>query len=139
MANKINSQNFIVVCLKELIFNLAIICVESLFYCISLFLICSLQQVFRKQKSLWMSPICSILTDLNKLSHSKWPFLFHQKFSLLSFDLNTVSLNVNLMYVEILQLLAKFQTVMVLCSRFIWITNSSNHRRVWTANLLHIK
>ena len=27
----------------------------------------------------------------------------------------------------------------VSCSRFIWITNSSDHRRVWTANLLHTK
>ena len=25
------------------------------------------------------------------------------------------------------------------CSRFIWITNSSDHRRVWTAYLLHTK
>ena len=32
--------------------------------------------------------------------------------------------------VEILQLRAKFQTAMVSCSRFIWITNSSDHRRV---------
>ena len=29
--------------------------------------------------------------------------------------------------VEILQLRAKFQTTMVLCMRFIWITNSSDH------------
>ena len=28
---------------------------------------------------------------------------------------------------------------MVSCSRFIWITNSSDHGRVWTANLLHTK
>ena len=26
-----------------------------------------------------------------------------------------------------------------LCSIFIWITNSYDHRRVWTANLLHTK
>ena len=32
--------------------------------------------------------------------------------------------------VEILQLLAKFQTAMVSCSRFIWIKYSSDHRRV---------
>ena len=32
-------------------------------------------------------------------------------------------------YVEILQLRAKFQTAMV-CLRFIWITNFSDHRRV---------
>ena len=32
---------------------------------------------------------------------------------------------------EILQLWAKFQTAMVLCSRFIWITNSGDHRKVW--------
>ena len=32
--------------------------------------------------------------------------------------------------VEILQLRGKFQTAMVSCSRFIWITNSSGHRRV---------
>ena len=32
---------------------------------------------------------------------------------------------------EILQLRAKFQTAMVSCSRFIRITNSSDHRRVW--------
>ena len=25
------------------------------------------------------------------------------------------------------------------CLRFLWITNSSDHRRVWTANLLHTK
>ena len=37
------------------------------------------------------------------------------------------------------QLRAKFQTAMVSCPRFIWITNSSDHRRVWTANLLHTK
>ena len=30
-----------------------------------------------------------------------------------------------------------YLTMVVLCSRFGWITNSSNHRRVWTANLLH--
>ena len=30
-------------------------------------------------------------------------------------------------------------TAMVSCSRFIWITNSSDHRRVWTPNLLHTK
>ena len=35
--------------------------------------------------------------------------------------------------------LAKFLTVMVSCSRFIGITNSSDHRKVWTANLLHTK
>ena len=44
-----------------------------------------------------------------------------------------------LIYVEILELQAKFQTVMALCLRFIWITNSSDHRRVLTANLLHTK
>ena len=42
-------------------------------------------------------------------------------------------------YVDILQLWAKFQTVTVSCSRFIRITNSSDHSRVWTANLLHKK
>ena len=37
---------------------------------------------------------------------------------------------VNIMFAdEILQLRAKFPTVMVSCSRFIWITNSSDHRR----------
>ena len=40
---------------------------------------------------------------------------------------------------EILQLQAKFQTVIVSRSRFIWITNSNDHRRVSTANLLHTK
>ena len=30
-------------------------------------------------------------------------------------------------------------TGMVSCSRFIWITNSSNHRIVWPANLLYKK
>ena len=30
-------------------------------------------------------------------------------------------------------------TVMVSCSIFIWITNSSDHRSVWTSNLLHTK
>ena len=29
----------------------------------------------------------------------------------------------------------KFWTVMTLCSRYIWITNSNDHIRVWTANL----
>ena len=33
-------------------------------------------------------------------------------------------------FLEILQLRAKFQTEMVPCSRFISITNSSDHRRV---------
>ena len=28
---------------------------------------------------------------------------------------------------------------MVSCSRFVWITNFSDHRRVWTADLLHRK
>ena len=41
--------------------------------------------------------------------------------------------------VEILQLRAKFQTAVVPCSRFVWIANSSDHRRIWTANLLHTK
>ena len=40
---------------------------------------------------------------------------------------------------EILQLRARFQTAMVSCSRFVRIRNSGNHRRVWTANLLHKK
>ena len=48
-------------------------------------------------------------------------------------------LYVNFIYVEILHIRAKFQTAMVSCSRFIWVTNSSDHRRVWTANLLHTK
>ena len=39
--------------------------------------------------------------------------------------------------VEILELRAEFQTSMMWWSRFIWITNSSDHRRVWIANLLH--
>ena len=38
--------------------------------------------------------------------------------------------------VEILQLRAKFQTAMMSCSRVIWITSSTDHRKVWTANLL---
>ena len=42
-------------------------------------------------------------------------------------------------YAEILHIRAKFQTAMVSCSRLIWITNSNDHRRVWTANLLHTK
>ena len=29
--------------------------------------------------------------------------------------------------------------MVVSCSKFIWITNSSDHRRVWTANLLQTK
>ena len=29
--------------------------------------------------------------------------------------------------------------MMVSCSRFIWIRNSSDHRKVWIANLLHTK
>ena len=37
-------------------------------------------------------------------------------------------------YVEILQLRAKFQTAIVLCLRFIWITNSSDHRRALWPN-----
>ena len=32
-----------------------------------------------------------------------------------------------------------FLIAMVSCSRFIWITNSSDHRKVWTVNLLHTK
>ena len=43
------------------------------------------------------------------------------------------------LYVEILQLQAKFQAAMVPCSRFIWITNSSGCRRVLTAILLYTK
>ena len=43
------------------------------------------------------------------------------------------------LFFKIIQLWGKFRTAMVPCSRFIWITNSSNHRRVWTANLLHTK
>ena len=39
--------------------------------------------------------------------------------------------------VEILQLRAKFQIAMVPCSRIIWITTSSDHRRIWTVNFLH--
>ena len=34
---------------------------------------------------------------------------------------------------------SNFESAIVLCSRFIWITNSSDHRRVWTASLLHTK
>ena len=41
--------------------------------------------------------------------------------------------------VEVLQLRAKFQTAMVSCLRFVWITISSDHRRVWSANLLHMQ
>ena len=44
-----------------------------------------------------------------------------------------------LIYAEILELRAKFQTAMVSCSRFIWITISSDHRRVKPANLLHTR
>ena len=40
---------------------------------------------------------------------------------------------------EILQLRTKFQFAMVPCSRFILITNSNDHMRVWTANLLNTK
>ena len=40
---------------------------------------------------------------------------------------------------EILQLQVKFQTVIVSCSRFIWVTNSNDHRRFSTANLSHTK
>ena len=36
----------------------------------------------------------------------------------------------NMPNVEVLQLRVKFQTAMVSCSRFIWITNSIDHRRV---------
>ena len=36
-------------------------------------------------------------------------------------------------------IICTFLTAMVLCSRFIWITNSSDDRRVWTANNLHTK
>ena len=41
--------------------------------------------------------------------------------------------------IEILQFRAKFQTLMVSCSIFIWITNSSGYRRIWMANLLYKK
>ena len=37
----------------------------------------------------------------------------------------------------ILQLQAKFETTMVPCLIFLWITNSSDHKRVWTTNLWH--
>lgn len=33
----------------------------------------------------------------------------------------------------------KCMTAIVLCSKSIWITNFSDHRRVWTPNLLHTK
>ena len=33
---------------------------------------------------------CSILTNLSNLSHNRWPFLFYQKFPLLSSDLKIV-------------------------------------------------
>ena len=33
----------------------------------------------------------------------------------------------------------KHKIAIVSCSRFVWITNSSDHRRVWTANLLHTR
>ena len=36
---------------------------------------------------------CSILINLSNLSHSRWPFLFHQKFPLLSSDLKNVLTN----------------------------------------------
>ena len=49
------------------------------------------------------------------------------------------SFDKNLKFVEILQLRAKFETAMVSCSRFIRITNFSDHKRVLTANLLHTK
>ena len=49
------------------------------------------------------------------------------------------SFSKNQLNVEILQLRAKFQTAMVSCSRFILITNCSDHRRVWSANLLNTK
>ena len=39
--------------------------------------------------------------------------------------------------IHILQLRFKFKTAMVSCSRFWWITNSSDHRRIWTGNFLH--
>ena len=32
-----------------------------------------------------------------------------------------------------------YEDVMVSCSRFVWITNSSDHRKIRTANLLHTK
>ena len=40
-----------------------------------------------------MKHFYSILIDLKSLLHSKWQYLFQQKFPLLSHDLNTVSLN----------------------------------------------
>ena len=43
------------------------------------------------------------------------------------------------MYFKILQLWGKSETAMVSHSRLIWITNSTDHRRVWTMNLLHKK
>ena len=41
--------------------------------------------------------------------------------------------------IEVFQLRTNFQTVMVSCSRFIWITNSMTHRRIWTANYIYMK
>ena len=57
--------------------------------------------------------------------------LFHVYFFLFFFN--------PFIFVEILQLQTKFQTAMVSCLWFIWITNSSDHKRVWTVNLLHTK
>ena len=63
--------------------------------------------------------------------HEQCSFTFHNL-------ANIVSINCSENF-EILQLQAKLHTVMVLWSRFVWITNSSHHRRVWTANILHTK
>ena len=45
--------------------------------------------------------------------------------------------NTSIIFVEILHFRPKFQTAMVSCTRFIWITNTSDHKRIWTPNLLH--
>ena len=72
---------------------------------------------------------CLILTEMSNLSNSKWPFLFYQIFSLLSYDLNLVSLN----YVDVKSLRQKssqktFFKRLVL--EFPRITNSTSERFV---------
>ena len=47
---------------------------------------------------------------------------------------NDLSFYVKNELIEIFRLRTKFHAAMVSCSRYIWITNSIKHRRIWTAN-----
>ena len=54
---------------------------------------------------------------------------------------NSYTLNIfnNNIYTNFKTAYTHVNSAMVLCSIIIWVTNSSDYRRVWTANLLHTK